>query len=215
MKVKKHADKACEIAKSFSYKCRIEEKPPYRGYPKGNRFIAIATKSESEYYLSWDGREFFERLKKVQHKIPLAAKIDKILPVPEYGKNIVFVEKVKGKLLWELNESERPKIEEVLRTLNEFIQSIENSGIIHNDIRPWNIIYNLSDNSFKVIDWEYSEFQDINNSNETRNNLSTKELSQDRIDLDKLIKVLKKPEEADNYWAGNGYKYSWHPSPWE
>lgn len=65
-------------------------------------------------------------------------------------KDIVLLEEAHGQMLWEMETSPNPDVVE--SQLVEFAIAAKNYGLIHGDLRPWNVFFD-DDRGIQVIDW--------------------------------------------------------------
>ena len=128
------------------YAVKYDNGPKARGFDRAN--ACIATKVGKTFYAFTD-RGHYGRIKAVQDAIPHMARIDRII------EDVVLFEKADGKLLWD-NLDPMPNIEDIERQLYEFAEGTKKCGLVHGDLRPWNVFFHKG--RITVIDWDLSVF---------------------------------------------------------
>jgi hypothetical protein len=154
------------------------------------------------------------RIKQIQERIPMAAKIVEVIE-----DRIFVIEKARGVLLWEIEDATRlPEFLEIQNALDSFVASLKSVGLVHGDIRPWNIFYDSGIRTFKIIDWGFSFFSNDGVPGRTRNHLrlrghdSLPPETVDAADAWKTISVLKGEETFEAAWGHDSSEMLWRPS---
>lgn len=165
-----------------------------------------------------DYRKRLSDIRQVQNQIPEAAQILEILQ-GQGDQDVALIEKLDGTLLWEL-ETNRPQLGMVTEALDTLVLNLQHAHLVHADIRPWNIIYQDRDSSFRCIDWGFAFFLGDTKYGKTGAHLSarghqkTVEKEIDRIDADRTITVLKCPHCLESLWNHAPDQFKWRPKPW-
>jgi RIO-like serine/threonine protein kinase len=73
------------------------------------------------------------------------------------AENIFLIEECGGTLLWEADDNAE-FCDQLPSALARFVSSLARVGLVHGDIRPWNIFYDRNNKKFKIIDWAFSFF---------------------------------------------------------
>ncbi len=191
----------------------------YRGSPEPV-WLRILVETDSMKTIAVT--DYYKKLKSivaVQNQIPLAARIHRLIRVSE-DQAIALIEHHDGILLWEL-ESDRPRLFEVKKFLDQLISDLRKAGMVHADLRPWNILYHPVSRMFKCIDWGFSFPIGGTKCDKTsahlieRGHVSKNENIIDLIDADKTLKVLKHPDRLEAEWNHPPGFFKWKPSPWK
>lgn len=187
--------------------------PPWRGYPKTRKHTPrLAEKDGKSYYVTrTKNSDGIDAVIAMQDSVPHIARIDQRIG------NLVITELISGLNLWELPESNRPKLHEVEDVLGQFVEALDKALIVHADLRPWNVLYSVDKKRFAVIDWGhcyrlpcdyppcYRHLQACGHAPPFRNI--------DRYDLERLLGVLREPEKAVDLWKMKKPP-TWYPLPW-
>jgi serine/threonine protein kinase len=137
-----------------------------------------------------------------------------ILDVVE--KRIFVVERAPGVLVWEMEDS-LPFVSAIETHLDVFVSSLHQMGLVHGDIRPWNIFYDHEQQVFKVIDWGFSFFIGDNLDQKTSGHLSgrghanTPLLQIDSIDAQRTLQVLRGAISYEDAWNHKPHETEWRP----
>ena len=91
-----------------------------------------------------DRPEHYDRIQKIQASIVRMARM--VGPIDD----VVLLEDARGQMLWEMETA--PDAAVVESQLAEFATSIRKHGLIHGDLRPWNVFFDR-EYGVQVIDW--------------------------------------------------------------
>jgi hypothetical protein len=148
------------------------------------------------------------KIKEIQQQLPLAAQITDVVD------KVFIVERAPGVLLWEMDDEKAP---DVSGQLYSFVSSLELVGLVHGDIRPWNIFYDAATKSIKVIDWGFSFFisdgipQGALGHIRYRGHNPSQPSTIDLNDADKTLKVLKGEISFESAWNHGPNERDWWP----
>jgi hypothetical protein len=130
------------------YQARYEVREKCRGL--GNTTVCRATKNGLEFYAFRDPGHYM-RIMAVQNAIPHMAKFF------AFVQDVALIERVRGQLLWDLDQLH--DIDRIEKQLIEFAEGTTANGLIHGDLRAWNVIAD-DHRGIRVIDWNLSSFVD-------------------------------------------------------
>jgi len=88
--------------------------------------------------------DHFRRIHSAQASIPNMAPI--LMPI----EDVVLIGEAHGHMLWDLEAAPDP--DAVENGLDEFVRGAQAHGLIHGDLRPWNIFFD-GERGVQVIDW--------------------------------------------------------------
>lgn len=196
-----------DVLRPHGYHVTYTKRPAYRG--SDPKVICTATKGGTEYFAFKDPGHY-HRIRLVQDSIPHMARM-----VEEIG-DVILLETASGRLLWEIDAAPDPIAIE--RQLNEFAAGTEKNGLIHGDIRPWNIF--VDDHcGISVIDWNLSRFVDdlrlgddllVGHFTNFHKGLKISELARmDLVDAHRIMQLLKGEIRFAQAWPQNPL---WYPA---
>ena len=126
------------------------------------------------------------------------------------------MEAAPGQLLWEMDRP--PDVSSIERSLYEFSAATHANGLIHGDVRPWNVVVD-DQNQIRVIDWNLSCFLDDLRLGDRllrghfakfHRSLKINEILRiDRIDAERIVALLRGQIRFPQAWAQNP---SWYPA---
>jgi len=167
--------------------------------------ICIASKDDREFFVHNQQAEFYRKLHGVQGSIPRIAKIERQI------EGVTLIERAKGDLLWHFDS---PPVAAVVEDqLLEFAAATTLNGLIHADIRPWNIFLDSKQN-LTVIDWSQAHFYGDNIDLQPTHHESAadKSLKINQIDTDAAHRVGRLiRREITIQEMGHG-RMNWSPS---
>lgn len=192
------------------YKCGVTFRKSYRGSLYINQIVTadLGDKQGFAVIPPDDRRPHFLRIKQVQHLVPMAAQITDVVD------RIFIIERAPGVLMWEMEDH----LPDITEQLNSFVSSLEEVGLVHADIRPWNIFYDATTKNIKVIDWGFSYFTADGIYPGTRGHLIARghTISQpspiDRIDAKKTLQVLRAEISFESAWGHGPSERDWWPN---
>jgi hypothetical protein len=131
------------------YEIVYQGREKYRG-SGGQHRSCVATKGGVRYFAFRichpDSPKHHERIQRIQDSIPHMARMLK--PI----KDVVLIEEARGENLWHMKT--RPDLTRVEGQLIEFARATKRNGLIHGDLRPWNVFCD-DEQRVQVIDWWY------------------------------------------------------------
>jgi hypothetical protein len=111
-----------------------------------------ASKDGKDHFIRKD-LGWYTRIMEIQDSIPHMAKFY----TPQNG--YILSEIAPGELIWNLDYV--PHIDRIEKQLGEFARGAKACGLVHGDIRPWNVVQD-NQGDIKVIDWNLSRFGESN-----------------------------------------------------
>jgi aminoglycoside phosphotransferase (APT) family kinase protein len=136
--------------------------------------------------------------------------------------SVFLVEECAGVLLWE-NEDNSQFLAQLPAALNQLVDSLGRIGLVHGDIRPWNIFYDNSTKGFAIIDWGFSFFLDedltrppfwhLRDHLRARGHDINTPQAIDRIDASKTLEVVSGRLRYEDAWKHQSQEMQWRP-PW-
>jgi hypothetical protein len=136
------------ILSPLGYEIRCDELPKERGcVVAANQCIAIkgGVKHFAFNICPPDHPDHYERIQSVQASIPYMARM--VGPF----EDVVLLEEAQGQKLWEIDAA--PDYAGVVeRQLIEFARGTKKNHLIHGDLRPWNVFFDVH-KGVQVIDW--------------------------------------------------------------
>jgi hypothetical protein len=134
------------ILSPLGYEITYQERRKYRG--SSVKRLCIAVRNGVTYFAFRvcppDTPEHYRRIERIQGSIPHMARIAGTI------KDVVWLEKAHGELLWELASPPSPAVVE--SQLIEFALATKENQLIHGDLRPWNCFFD-DKHGVQVIDW--------------------------------------------------------------
>jgi hypothetical protein len=201
----------CYLA-SHGYKCEVRVMATYRGSIYLNKIVTAEKNGQLGFVLlpAKEDVQHLLRIKGLEDRLPMAAKIVDVIE-----DKIFVIERVSGILLWE-NEDNLPAIDEIKRALGLLVASLQQVGLVHGDIRPWNIFYDANRKQFKVIDWGFSFFLENGPSDKTKGHLDARGHKPpyqdvDQIDASKTIQVIEGSLSYEDAWHHPSGEMFWRP----
>jgi hypothetical protein len=190
----------CYLA-SRGYKCEVGIKASYRGSPS----LSIVVTAEKDgqfgfvFLASGERAEHFLRIRNIQHKLPAVAKIVDVIE-----NRIFVVQRAPGTLLWHIEDG-LPKPDVVRTALDSLVESLEQLGLVHGDLRPWNVFYDLG-KGFTLIDWGFSFFLDRGPSEELKGHFEASRhhapfQNVDRADADRITQLVQGKLGWEDAWG--------------
>lgn len=160
-----------------------------------------------------------DKLEVLQKEVKNFAPILARLPYDQQ-QDIALFEWIEGTLLWEIIE-QRPSLESIKFTLEEALGKINQQGLIHGDVRPWNIIWNEKQGQPYLIDWDLSQV--VGDDKGVKNiehillrGYSIKSIKEvDLEDLKKSIDCLKDPGSLYRAWWHASSEFNYLPPYWK
>lgn len=220
------ADLARELLAPIGYSLTTESpRPPWRGYPKSRKHTPVlATKEAQTFYVTFAKHlQIHQAVLDRQDRLAHTATIEAIVPLhgteapsTPGSAGLVLTEYVDGRLLWELSGQQRPSLTSVEKRLREFAIAAEAAGLVHGDLRPWNVMLRY-EGSVAVLDWGFGFLRDSGPSKDTARHLragghKAPFTQVDHIDAERTVMALRKPERVAELW--NAEQPTWYPEPW-
>jgi len=158
----------------------------------------------------------YQRLSQVQTNIPFVPKLTHL------GETIFLMERCQGSLLWEIEDRNAfaPALPSVLE---KFVAGARAHGLVHADLRPWNIFYDAASGEFKIIDWGFSFFADqdlnlepfwhIRSHLHARGHPLATPMQIDSTDAAKTLSVVNGTTSYEEAWHHAPTEMAWRP-PW-
>jgi Phosphotransferase enzyme family len=152
------------------------------------------------------------RIQSIQCRLPMAAQI---LDVIE--SRIFVVARAPGVLLWEMEDG-LPARDEIRLALDSLVESLKQVGLVHGDIRPWNVFYDASHKHYKIIDWGFSFFLDsppcgkdsrLGHLAAGRHEPPYSHV--DRDDVNRTIQIIAGELSCEDAWAHRPDELTWRP----
>ncbi|MBL4883889.1 MAG: hypothetical protein JKY95_05040 [Planctomycetaceae bacterium] len=100
-----------------------------------------------------------QKPKDISHLRNIQAKQGQIRHTPKIQEIIgdyVIMEKATGELIWEIGKD----FPHLKTSLMEFVDDLKSIGLVHADLRPWNIFYDEHLIKYHIIDWSHSFFRE-------------------------------------------------------
>jgi hypothetical protein len=202
----------CVLAQR-GYNCGVTFRRSYRGSHFLSQIVTADLGNKLGYVSMPPDHRIAHQLKirSIQHELPIAAQILDVI------ENKVFViEQAAGVLLWEIEDG-LPSLAFVEEKLNSFVSSMQRVGLVHGDIRPWNIFYDKANDSVKVIDWGFSFFIGDQLEPKTLGHLQARghDVSNlarvDRVDVERTLRVLDGKLSYEAAWRHGPNEIEWRP----
>jgi len=197
---------------SHGYKCKVEVRASYRGSPHLSKVITAEKDGHAAFVFlaSREEAQHFLRVRGIQDEVVGAAKIVKVIE-----ERVFIVERAPGTLLWHIEDG-LPKAESLRNALDLFVGSLERVGLVHCDLRPWNVFYDPR-KGFTVIDWGFSFFTGDSRSEKMSGHLKASGHTQpflqvDRVDADRIVQLVEGKLGWEDAW-GHPNEVTWGP-PW-
>ena len=168
--------------------------------------VCIATKGDRRYF-AFHATSQLRRIRDIQDSIPHTS------PIADIIDDIVLFDEAKGELLWEIEDLPQKSLIE--SQLHEFALGTKKNGLIHGDLRPWNIFFH-ADHGVSVIDWGDSEFVDelrighgLMAGRLNKHHNGQKIVDVDLIDAERIAQMMRGEIEVEEVWPGTGV--TWCP----
>jgi hypothetical protein len=201
----------CYLA-SHGYRCEAEIKASYRGSTHLSKVVTAKKDGQVGFVFvaSHEDAQHFLRLRSIQDAFLGAAKIVDVI------ENRVFiVERAPGTLLWHIEDG-LPEPESFRSALDAFVGSLEQVGLVHGDLRPWNVFYDPR-KGFTVIDWGFSFFTGDSRVMKMSGHFEASRHKQpflhvDKLDADRIVQLVEGRIGWEDAW-GHPNEITWGP-PW-
>src|SRR5215216_5568651 len=132
------------ILKDQGYLCEVEVRHSYKGSRDYSTVIRVS-KNEVRYLLF---KVPFWRVGHFRRIIQNQAQLRMVPKLVHVAESIFLIEECGGTLLWE-TEDNAQFLNRLPSALAQFVSSLRRIGLVHGDIRPWNIFYDNKE--FKII----------------------------------------------------------------
>jgi len=169
----------------LGYTVTYEKREKYRGFQGPLLDVCHATK-DGKKFVAIRTPDSYQKIMQIQASIPHVAQYSE----PAGGH--ILMDHAVGDLVWHLN-SAPTAISEIERQLLEFANGARSNGIIHRDVRPWNVFMD-DDRKITVIDWGNNQLAD--------NDL-------DIEDTKRLVRLLRGEITFQEAW---GWTPGWYPA---
>ncbi len=194
------------------YKCEAEIRASYRGSTHLAKVLTAKKYGQVGFVClpSHEDAQHFLRIQRIQDRLRGVAKIVDIIE-----ERVFIVERAPGTLLWHIDDG-LPDPEAIRSALDSFVGSLEQVGLVHGDLRPWNVFYDAR-KGFTVIDWGFSFFTRDSRSKKMLGHLEASGHKQpflhvDRLDADRIIQLVEGKLGWEDAW-GHPNEITWGP-PW-
>jgi hypothetical protein len=182
-----HPVRTNDVLTPLGYQVDYFTREKYRGAPPAE--LCIATKNGVRHFVSRintpDYADHHRRIRHLQGSMPHAARI--VGPI----ENFILSVEARGQSLWSMEVPPNPDL--VTAQLLEFSRWTEAHGLVHGDVRPWNVFFDQD--RIQVIDWDLSAFIDVDL-------LPRGEVPPRRLDL---------IAEWNEHTGGSGHYQRFHP----
>jgi Phosphotransferase enzyme family len=205
------------ILKDQGYSCKVEVRHPY----KGNRAYSTVIRASKDriHYLLFQVPFWrvghYRRIVQNQHQLKMVPKL------VHFAESIFLIEKCEGTLVWETDDNAQ-FCDQLPSALAQFVSSLGRVGLVHGDIRPWNIFYDRNNKEFKIIDWGFSFFLGEDLSKEplwhlrdhlqARGHDLAKPHQVDHTDALKTEQIVKGTLRLEDAWLHQADDIEWRPS---
>jgi serine/threonine protein kinase len=125
-------------------------------------------------------------------------------------------------LLWESDDNSA-FLPQLPKALSQLLNSLGKVGLVHGDIRPWNIFYDTTNKEFKIIDWGFSffigenltqsPFWHLRDHLKSRGHNISAPATIDTTDAEKTLQVVGGSLRYEDAWFHNAEEMTWRP-PW-
>lgn len=196
-----------------------QPEPSYKGSTAGEKAKLTLKLNDKKGIANLLSKAVIDKLQHIQKSLTSIAPILTRIPFDQQQDIAVF-EWIEGTLLWETSEN-RPDLTTLQTTLEQTLKQINLQGLIHGDIRPWNIIWNPENQQIYLIDWELSQIiEPTQNTQPNAHSLlrghGQTELTEiDQRDLAKTIQVLQNPPYLYQAWWHTSNEFNWLPNAWK
>jgi Phosphotransferase enzyme family len=215
MNASEHVAMVESALRSNGYSPETVERASYRGCSMPPHPITRVTKGEFKGFAAEVGEpESLEHLRKIQaiqDLIPHVAKIHEIV------ERIVITGAAPGTLLWGL-ETAPNHVQSVLSCLHAIRVALLHVGLVHADIRPWNIMFDQAPGHATLFDWGYSFFINEKPFGNLDAHLAGRGFDRSigheitRQDIDNCIAMLETRKSPEEIWNHGVNEFSWRPT---
>lgn len=204
-----------EILRAHGYLPETTVRPSYRGSSAGPQPITRVTKEGFKGYAADASAagmlEHLRRIESVQDQIPHVARIH------EFVDTIVVIEEGTGTLLWEL-ETAPQHIATIRAAVEETSRALRQIGLVHADVRPWNLVFEETAGKLTLFDWGYSFFTNEPSFGNLDAHLAARGFDRTRghditqHDIEACLAILEGSRRPEDIWHHQHWEFWWRPS---
>jgi hypothetical protein len=205
------------ILKDQGYSCEVEVRPTYKG-SRCYSTIIRASKDGNHYLVC---KVPFWRVGHYRRIMQNQAQLRMVPKLVHVAESIFLIEQCRGSILWEADENAQFS-DQLPSALAQFVSSLGQVGLVHGDIRPWNIFYDRNNKEFKIVDWGFSFFLEEDLSKEplwhlrdhlrARGHNLAKPHQVDHTDALKTEQIVKGTLRYEDAWRHQADEMEWRPS---